>query len=128
MQVISQPLPPQNLLDRQTRIAVGQRQEEIPAGGHNSQDHHGGNPRSHQALASKPLAGRDVVLGRTLLAGLSGWDLTVGSVCAKNEFDKSSSDESRGQVRRKVMVEEELTAHHKEGEIMRSPGKEKEAS
>jgi len=50
----------------------------------------------------------------------------VNGVNVEDEFDKGAGDESGGQVGGEVVVEEELTAHDVEGNVVGSPGEEEE--
>lgn len=131
VQVIAKPLPPDDLRHAQTRIAVRQREEEIPAPRNGGQDHHGSNPGRLHALAGEPLAGRQVALlsGRLLARGLGGLvgNLVVGRVSAEDELNQGTSDEGRGEMGRQVMVQEQLAAHDEEGEVVGRPGEEEEA-
>jgi hypothetical protein len=45
----------------------------------------------------------------------------------KDELEKSTSDETRSKVSWKVMMQEKLSSHEEEGEVVSSPGKEEEA-
>ncbi len=130
VQVVAEPLPPDDLLDREARVAVRQRQEEVPARGHQDKDDKGGDPRGQHALAGKALASSQVALGRDgLLTGLGSLvgHLVLDGVLAEDELDQGTRYEGRGQVGGKVVVQEQLTAHDVEGEVVGCPGEEKEA-
>ncbi len=129
MQVVAEPLPPQNLLDAKAWVAVRERQEKVPAGADEGEDDNGGDPRANQALASEALASRDVAPDWSgLLAILNGLvRLSLGRVGAEDELDNCSRHKGRGQMCWEVVVKEQLTAHDEEREVVSSPGEEEEA-
>ena len=129
VEVIAQPLPPVDLGSGQTRISVGQWQEEVPAKGDEGHDDRSGNPGASHALASKTLARAQTALGSRshLLARLAGLVIRLGRVGAKEELHNRASNERRGKVSGQIMMQEQLTAHDEEGEVVSCPGEEEEA-
>jgi hypothetical protein len=126
VQVVSEPLPSENSLDREARVTVGKGQEEVPASDDQSQNNTTSDPSGDHALARESLTGGDVMPGadRALLV-LDG-DL-LGRLRVKDEFEKSTGDKTRSKVSWKVMMQKKLSSHEEEGEVVGSPGQEEEA-
>jgi len=101
MQVVAQPLPGVDLVDRQARLAVGQRQEEVPAVQHDGHDNSGCRPRRDHALAPETFL--CVLEGAARPVGDLGLDL-VGrgghggfvhdGLDVEDELDQGSGDEA----------------------------------
>jgi len=130
VKIVAEPLPPEDLVDRETRIPVGKGQEEVPAGKGERKNHESRNPRRHHALAGEPLASSQVTLGGNgLLAGLDSLvsGLVLGGIGTKDELDERSGYEGGGKMGGEIMMQEELATHHVEGEVMGGPGEEEEA-
>lgn len=132
MEVISEPLALLDLLDGKAGISVRQRQEEVPAGHDNREDDATGNPSGHHALVSEPLARGNKVLGSrsrflARLDGLVGW-LFGRRLGAEDELHECSGNQARGKMGGEVVVQEELTAHDPEREVVGRPREEEEAS
>lgn len=125
MEVISEPLSPNNFVHRQSGITIGQRQEEVPASGSGRENHATGNPGTNHALTSESLTGRDVPLRTRTVARLGR--LFLYGIRVEDELDESTSDQTRGQMGRKIVVKEKLTAHKIEWEVVSCPGKPEEA-
>lgn len=123
VQIVAEPLSSNNLFDRQTGITICQWEEEPPAGKDNSQNHTTGNPSSHHALARKSLAGSNVLLG-----SLSGSSWLVGWFRIENKLDEGAGDQARGKMSWQIVVQEKLTAHDVEWEVMGSPCNPEEPS
>ena len=100
VKVIAKPLPAVNLGRGQTRISVGQGQEEVPAKGDEGHDDRSRNPGASHALASKTLAGAQAALGSrgNLLARLGGVVIRLGRVGAKEKLYNRASNERRGEM------------------------------
>lgn len=125
MQIICQPLPAVHLLDGQTWVSVGERREEQVAPSNSSQNDTTGDPATEQALGSNALANR---LGQGALMALDNDSLLirVDGLDVEDEFDKGAGHEHGCQVRREVVVKEELATHDVEGYVVRGPGEEEE--
>lgn len=128
VQVVAEPLATNDLLDGEARVTVCQRQEEVPAGNGNSQNNTTGDPGGEKALASKTLAGADVPLRSiALLVALDDLVALLRSgLGGEDELQKSTRNKAGSQVCREVVVEEELTTHEVEGEVVSGPGQEEE--
>lgn len=124
MKVISKPLSPVNFVDSQAGVTICQRQEEEPAGSRDGENHKTSNPGAGHALASKSLTSCNM----SLRAGSFAFrGLLICWICVKDEFDKGSRDQARRQMSGKVVMEEELTSHKVEWEVMSSPSQPEEA-
>lgn len=127
MQVVSEPLPSENSLNRETRVTVGERKEEVPTGNDQSQNNATGNPGAEHALTSESLASGNVVLGADGALLVLDNDL-LGRLRVEDELEESTSNKARSEMSWKVMMQEKLSSHKEEWEVVSSPGKEKEAS
>lgn len=125
MEVVSEPLSPDNFVYGQSRIAIGQRQEEVPARGSGRENHSTGNPGTKHALTGESLTGRNVSLGTRTVARLGR--LLLYRIRVEDELDESTCDQTGGQMGREIVVKEELTTHKVEWEVVSSPGKPEEA-
>src|SRR5690348_16899952 len=63
VQIVPEPLPSKDLLDREARVAISKRQEEVPAGDQHKRDNEESNPGGEHALTCESLARSDVVPG-----------------------------------------------------------------
>lgn len=92
VQIVAQPLPPQDLVNAEAGVAVCQWQEECPSKSDKCQDNHAGNPGRDHARTGESLAGRNVPLGtRNLLLGtLAGRNFRLGCVVVEDKFNKST--------------------------------------
>lgn len=135
MEIIIQPLPRQHLLNLQPRFPIRQRTKK-PKTPHKSRNNNPtSRPRRQKTLSHNPFPYR-------LTSSLNRLTSTIllpvdDRVCPTNvcdflgfdiedEFYDRARDEAGGQVRGEVVVQEELTAHDEEGEIVRSPDEEEE--
>lgn len=130
VEIVAQPLATQDLVNVEAGVTVGQWQEESPSKRDKSQDYHTSNPCWDHARTGESLASRNMPLGSSnllLLATLTGRKFGLSCVIVKDEFNKSTCHQRRGQMSRQVMMEEQLTTHYVEREVVRSPGQEEEA-
>ena len=131
MQIIIQPLPSLHLLHAHPGRAISQRRKKRKPPHQNRNHNSTRSPRSQQTLSSKPLPDGS----RPLLSGSLGVPLAIGNGTGrdirrfdvKDELDDGAADERRGEVRGQVVVQEELTAHDEEGDVVRGPEEEEEA-
>lgn len=135
MQVISEPLPRNDLLGTQARLAVCQRQEEPPPTNRNRQHNPTGSPKRQHTLSAHALLGRNddpftsavFVLARGLVLRLLQEVLVQSDrIEVADEFEQGTRDESGREMGGQVVVEEELAAHDEEGDIVSGPAKEEE--
>lgn len=126
MQIVTEPLPPQYLVDTETRVPVGQRQEEVPAKRCQSKNGHTRNPRAEHALSGESLTSRDMPLRPRLLAILDGFGGLLGGICIEDKFKQSTGHERGSEMSREVVMQEQLTAHHVEREVVGCPRQEEE--
>lgn len=137
MQIITQPLPRIDLIGRQPRPPIRQREEEGKPIKHRRQHHPRSNPRAQHTLPPQSLLrslevfprlfgnlGREFIfLGRD-----AGGDFVVEhGVDVEDEFDEGAGHEAGCQVGGEVVVQEELAAHEVEGEVVGCPAEEEEA-
>jgi hypothetical protein len=132
VQIITQPLPLQHLVNLQPRLPIRQRRKEQETPQQNRVNHRRRRPRSPQPLRRNGVPHRSPLddgfrRRRRLL-----WycDFVVGGgegFDVEDEFDKGACDEGGCEMRREVVVQEELAAHDEEGEVVRCPGEEEEA-
>lgn len=127
MQIVSEPLPSEDLLDREARVAVSKRQEEVPAGDQHKRDNEESDPSGEHALACESLACGDVVLGAGSNLLVLGRGLIDG-LRVEDKFEEGTSNQARGQVGREIMMQEKLSSHEVEWEVMGGPGQPEEAS
>ena len=123
MEVVAQPLPPLNFLNRESRIAVCQREEEVPSSGKDGANDTTCNPYASEALTDKALACSQVLLGATL-ANL----VFSNGTGREDELNESTRNKTRCKMGREIMMQEELTAHQVEWEVVCSPCKPEETS
>jgi hypothetical protein len=128
VKVIRQPFPRLDLLDAKARFSICQRCEEQEAPKRDGKNDTGSDPAAEQALCSDTFTNR-AGLGTAvaLNSGVRWWGLWVYGLNIENELDKSACNEHRSEMCGQVVVQEELTAHDVEGDVMSSPGKEEEA-
>ena len=126
MQVVSEPLPSENSINREARVTVGKRKEEVPAGNDQSQDNATGNPGAEHALAGKSFTSGNVVLGADGAPLILDGDL-LSRLRVKDELEKSTSDKTGSKMSWKVVMQEKLSSHKEEREVVSSPGKEEES-
>lgn len=128
VQVIAEPLASEDLVYRETRVAVSQGQEEVPACNDDDNDNEASNPCAEHALAGEPLPGSDVVSGagnRLLVLGV--FDDFVDGLRVKDEFEESTGNQAGCEMSWKIMMQEKLTSHEVEWEIVSGPGQEEES-
>jgi hypothetical protein len=125
VKVISEPLPSENGINGETRVTIGERQEEVPASNDQGQNSTTGNPSTEHALAGEALTGGDVVPGANGSLLILDSDL-LRSLRVEDELKKSTSNKTRSEVSWKVMMQEKLSSHEEEWEVMSSPSKEEE--
>lgn len=152
VQVITQPLPSINLRHTQTRITISKRQEEVPTTKDNSKDNHTRSPSTIQSLSSQRLSSWKALLLNDLLVWRSSkaaellaasrahglWSSALGDVHSgvlelkwldvEDELDEATSDEAGGDVCWQVVVQEQLSTHQVEWEVVKSPSQEEESS
>lgn len=133
MQVVVEPLSCLNLLDSQSGLTIGQRSEVEEAPHNDSKDTAGGCPHAEQVGLTSSLTDRLVLLHSSLLVlgegcVARGDVVDINRVNVEDEFNEGTSDECRSEMSREVVVEEELTAHDVEGDVVGSPGQEEETS
>lgn len=117
MELVAQPFPGVHLGNVQTGCAVGERSKENEPSNGDPGNHQRGEPGGNIALGTL-----DVLLPVFID------HLFVGGVRTEDELNQSTGDHRRGKMRRKVMMQEELTAHEEEGQVVRSPCEEEKSS
>lgn len=135
MQIIPQPLTGVDLFDRQPGPAVSQGQKEVPAvedGGHD--DDYGSPGGSHALALEAFLGGLEAVLDpvghfalQVIFLGQYGFVIDH-RLHVEDELDQCARHQARAQVGGQIVVQEQLAAHNVEGEIVRRPAEEEEAS
>lgn len=137
VEVVVQPFASIHARDIQARGAVGQRRIEAEAPDGDGQNDQGGHPARDERLGPDALLGRDesaevathpgtLGLARRVIHG--GWGgAGVEWLQVEDKFNQRTSHHGRGQVRRQVVMQEALTAHQPEGEIVGGPAQEQEA-
>ena len=152
MQIVSQPLPSINLRHTQTRITIGKRQEKVPPTKDNSKDNDARSPSTIKSLSSQRLSSWETLLLDDLLVWCGSkstellatsrahglWSTTLGNVHGgffklkrldvEDELDEPTGNETGGDVCWKIVMQEKLSAHQVEWEVVQSPGKEEESS
>lgn len=123
MEVVAQPLPPLNLLNRESRIAVCQGEEKVPSSSKHRANDSTCDPYARQALANKALACSQMLLGATF----SNLVLSSGTG-REDELNERACNETGCKMSREIMMQEKLTAHQVEWEVVRSPCKPEEPS
>jgi len=127
VQVIVQPLPRLHLRHTQTRSTVGERREEKESPDQSRDDNARSSPRSQERLASHALP--DWLVARLLgdyLAILRGVG-NIGGLEVEDEFDQGTSYQSTSKLCWEVVMQEELTAHDEERDVVSSPSQEEES-
>lgn len=104
MKIVTEPLPPQYLVDTETRVAVCERQEEVPAKRCQSQNNHTRNPRAEHALSGESLASRDMPLRPRLLAILDRFGDLLGGVRIEDKLKQSTRHERGGEMSREIVM------------------------
>lgn len=82
MEVVTEPLASQHLVNAEAGVAVREGQEEVPAGGGYHENDTTGDPRRDHALACEPFTSRDVSSGSGSLL-LSRSDLLVARLLGR---------------------------------------------
>lgn len=129
VQVVVEPLSGNDLVNVKTWFAVGERSEVEEAPDDDGEDTAGSGPHAQQVLGGDSLA--DGLVGLRLLVlcdvGVAGLELVdVDGFDVEDEFDQCTGDEGRCEMGWQVVVEEELTTHDEEGDVMGGPGEEEE--
>lgn len=129
VQVVVEPLPGIDLLHAQAWRTVGERRKVNETPDQHCNNDTRSSPSSEQALANNALADR--LRARRFGDGLSAVvrvELSnLGWLDVENEFDESTCDERRCEMGGKVVVQEELTTHDVEGDVVGGPGEKEEA-
>jgi hypothetical protein len=126
MQVVAKPFPGLDLFDCETWLAICERREEEEAPESGSKNDASGNPASKLAGSGDTLANRARAGSTVTLLGRSPWGLRVLGFDAEDKLDKGTSDQTRSKVGWEVVVQEQLTTHDVEGDVVSSPGEEEE--
>lgn len=131
MQIVVEPLSGLNLLNAQTRLTVSQGSKVQETPDNDSKNTASGSPHAKQVGLTSSLTDGLVLLHGSLLVlcdgGIARSDIVeVNGVDVEDEFDKGTSHEGGGEVGGQVVVEEELTAHDVEGNVVGGPGQEEE--
>jgi hypothetical protein len=128
VKVIRQPLPGLDLLDIKARFSVCQRCKEQEAPERDGKNDTGSNPAAKQALRSDAFADRTRLGSAMALdSGVRWRGFWVYGLNIEDELDESACNKHRSEMCWEVVVQEELTAHDVEGNVMSSPGEEEEA-
>jgi hypothetical protein len=127
VQVISEPLPSKNLLDRETRVTVSERQEEVPASNNQRENDTTSDPSTEHALASESLTGGNMVPGADGTLLVLDLDL-LRRLRVEDEFKKGTGNKTRSEMGGKVMMQEKLSSHEEEWEVVGGPSQEEETS
>lgn len=127
VKVVAKPLPSEDLLDREAGVAISKRQEKVPASNDKRKNGKTGEPGSEHTLTSEPLASGDMVTGAGGSLLVLDFDF-LSRLRVEDELQKSTSNEARRKMSRKIMMQEKLSTHEEEGEVVSGPGKEEEAS
>lgn len=130
MQIITQPLPRVHLPHAQPGFPIRKRRKKPEAPTQHRNNHTSRRPRREQTLPGNSLPDRPSALARRRRGRLAVFDGAlheVGGLDVEDEFDDGAGDERGGEVRGEVVVQEELAAHNKEGDVVRGPEEEEEA-
>lgn len=127
VKIIANHLPQPDLLDGQAGISVRQRQEKVPSSQGKGKKNASSDPEPDHALASESLTGSYVPL-RPSVGSASSRALFLSRLSVEDEFEKSTRYKARGNVRGEIVVQEELTPHQEEWEIVSGPCQEEEPS
>lgn len=133
MQIVVEPLPRLDLLNAQTRLAISQRSKVQETPDNDGKNSASGSPHAEQVGLTSSFTDGLVLLDGSLLVlcdgGVARSDIIeVNGIDVEDEFDKGTGDECGGKVGGKIVVEEELTAHDVEGNVVGGPGEEEETS
>lgn len=126
MKVVAEPLASQHLVDTEARVSVSEWQEVVPAESRQGQNHCTSNPCAHHAVTREPLAGGDVLPRPSFLAALTGVCRFFSGIGVEDKLNQCSRYERRSKMSREIMMQEQLTTHYVEGEIMGGPRQEEE--
>lgn len=137
VEIVVQPLAGVNAGDIQARGAIGQRRIEDEATDGGCENDNGRGPCGKHRVEAHALLGRyeaaDTATDPTL--SLTGGIIRRGCGGGRverrhveNKLDQRTCHHGRGEVGRQVVVQETLTAHQPEGEIVGSPAQEQEPS
>jgi hypothetical protein len=126
VQIVSEPLPRVDLRDSKTRCTVRKRRKEQEAPKHQREDNTRSDPATHLAGRSNALPHRARKSPAMTLNSRRAFRIL--GLNAEDELDKRTRNETRRQMRRQVVVQEELTTHDVKGNVMRSPSEEEETS
>ena len=91
VEVVAKPFPQLDLLNRKSRVAVGQGQEEVPPRDGDGEDHGTSHPSALHAPAAISLASGDMFL-RPSVASVNG--VFIDRISVKDELEKSASHEA----------------------------------
>lgn len=127
VQVIAEPLPGLDLFNCETWLAICEWREEEEAPEGRGKDDTSGNPASELTGSGNTLANRAGASPAVALLGWGAGGLRVLRLNAEDELNEGTSDQTRREMGRKVVVQEELTTHDVEGNVVSGPGKEEEA-
>lgn len=127
VQVISEPLPSKNLLDREARVTVSEGQEEVPASNDQGENDTTSDPSTEHALTSESLTGGDMVPGADGTLLVLDLDL-LRRLRVEDELKKGAGNKARGEMGRKVMMQEKLSSHEEEWKVVGGPSQEEETS
>ncbi|GMG04698.1 unnamed protein product [Aspergillus oryzae] len=131
VQVITQPPTCVYTGNVQARSTVSQRSIEPESPNGDGQNRKGGDPARNEGLAAHAFLGRNKMTGTNRLR-LARWvNLAIGNSLdrleVENELNQGACHKTGGKVSRKVVMQETLTAHQPEGEVVGSPAEEQEA-
>lgn len=116
MQLIPQHLPHLHLLHAQSRRPVRQRRKEKESRNNHGRNHNTSDPRSNVAFPrNHPLLSVPIRLLPQLL------------LSTEHKLHQRARDQRTGQMRREVMMQEELSPHKVERRVVSNPGEEEEA-
>ncbi len=117
VKIVTKPFPGNDLLHSETRITIGQWQEEVPSTNDNCHDDTSSSPRGKHALTSEALScweGPFWSNTRTSLSRLSNRLCNLLDsewLNIEDKFQKSTCNERRRQMGGQVVMQEELTTH-----------------
>jgi len=124
VQIVSEPFPRLHLRHIETGRAVGEGRKEEETPESCGEDDAGGDPAAHLAGSGHALADRSRL--RAAVA-LDGRRLNIHRLDAEDELNQRACDKTRGEMGGKIMVQEELTAHDVERDVVSCPCQEEEA-
>lgn len=134
MEIIVQPLASIDALHIQSGQTVSQWGEEDKSIDGERQNDQGRDPSRNDRPAAHALLGSDKATQAAVRLGLARGVILgrrrggrVQRLQVEDEFDQCTRHHGRSQVRWQVMVEEALTAHQPEGEVVSSPAQEQES-